>query len=192
MNAVPVRPEQTELPVGHGAVVVAVLACGLLLARPWLADLPFPPTLVLAALFIGFGLAAACWPIPTDGPAPPAAAAAALLVGLAAFALGRGLAGGVPVAPLVPTAVLLNTLAAVAQEALFRRLLYSALLPWGAPVAVVGSAAAFAGVHLTVWGAWVLPLDFAAGLILAWQRWISGRWSVAAVTHSAANVMALL
>lgn len=183
-------------------VAVAVLGCGLLLARPWLVELPFPPTLVLAALFIGLGLTAARWPLPINGrtapevggcpPASRATAAAALALGLAAFALGRALSAGVPVAPLVPMAVLLNTLAAVSEEALFRRLLYGALLPWGAPVAIVGSAAAFAVVHLTVWGAWVLPLDFAAGLVLSWQRWISGRWSVAAVTHSAANVMALL
>jgi membrane protease YdiL (CAAX protease family) len=187
-----VSPAQAAPQVGHGAAVVAVLACGLLLARPWLIDLPFPPTLVLVALFLGLGLAAARWPLPIDRPAPLVTAAVALTVGLAAFALGRGLAGGVAVARLVPTAVLLNTLAAVAEEALFRRLLYGALLRWGAPIAVVGSAAAFAVVHLTVWGAWVLPLDFAAGLVLSWQRWVSGRWSVAAVTHSAANVMALL
>ena len=41
-------------------------------------------------------------------------------------------------------------------------------------IAVVGSAAAFALVHLTTYGAWVLPLDFAIGLLFAWQRETSG------------------
>jgi membrane protease YdiL (CAAX protease family) len=173
-------------------IPVGVFGCGVLLARPWLLELPVPPTLVLVALFGGLGLAGARWPLPAEGRPPVATVGIALAVGLAAFALGRALSGGLPVAPLVPMAVLLNTLAAVAEEALFRRLLYGALSPWGAPVAVVGSAAAFAAVHLTVWGAGVLPLDFAAGLVLSWQRWISGRWSVAAVTHSAANMLALL
>jgi membrane protease YdiL (CAAX protease family) len=57
---------------------------------------------------------------------------------------------------------------------------------------VVGSAVCFAAVHVTVWGVAVLPLDLAAGLILGWQRAATGRWSVPAITHVAANVLAVL
>ncbi len=59
-------------------------------------------------------------------------------------------------------------------------------------MAVVGTAAAFAVVHVTVWGWWVLPLDLAAGLLLSWQRAATGRWSVPAATHVLANSLALL
>jgi membrane protease YdiL (CAAX protease family) len=90
------------------------------------------------------------------------------------------------------TYLVLNTLAAVAEEAFFRRLLYGLLAPYGPAIAVGGSAIAFAAVHLTVWGAWALPLDLAAGLVLSWQRWASGRWSVPAFTHTAANVLAVI
>jgi membrane protease YdiL (CAAX protease family) len=50
----------------------------------------------------------------------------------------------------------------------------------------------FAAVHVTVWGWAVLPLDLAAGLVLGWQRWASGGWSVPAATHVAANVLAVV
>lgn len=47
----------------------------------------------------------------------------------------------------------------------------------------------FAVVHVTVYGAWVLPLDLAAGLVLSWQRWATGSWGVPAVTHVVANLL---
>jgi membrane protease YdiL (CAAX protease family) len=152
-------------------------------------------------LFVALGLAGACWTLSSTGGAadaadavgPTVAPAVALAMGVGAFAIGRLLGpGGAlalpgPVAPLV-----LNTLAAVAEEAFFRRLLYGLLAPRGVAVAVGGSAVCFALVHVTVWGWAVLPLDLAAGLILGWQRAVTGRWSVPAVTHVAANVLAAL
>jgi hypothetical protein len=45
---------------------------------------------------------------------------------------------------------------------------------------------------VTVWGAGVLPLDLAAGLLLSWQRAASGRWAVPAATHTVANLLAAL
>ena len=88
--------------------------------------------------------------------------------------------------------VALSTLAAVAEEAFFRRLVYDALLPGGAAVAVVGSAVLFAVVHVTVYGAWVLPLDIAAGLVFGWQRWATGSWGASAITHVVANVLVVI
>jgi membrane protease YdiL (CAAX protease family) len=83
-------------------------------------------------------------------------------------------------------------LAAVAEEAFFRRFAYGVLEGWGRAGAIVGSAILFAAVHLTIYGAWVLPLDLGAGLVLGWQRWASGRWSVPALTHVVANVLVVV
>ncbi len=112
--------------------------------------------------------------------------------GLAAFGLGRLIGGGH--APMAATAgmVAANSLAAVAEEAFFRRLCFALLLPAGAVWAVVGSAVLFAAVHLTTYGAWVLPLDLAAGLVFGWQRLASGSWRVPAMTHVIVNLLVVL
>ena len=114
-------------------------------------------------------------------------------VGAVAFALGRAVVE-VPVRPSgLAVAVGLNALAAVAEEAFFRRYLYGLVVErHGAAMAVAVTAGAFALVHVTVWGWWVLPLDLAAGLVLSWQRAATGRWSVPAATHVVANTLALL
>ena len=77
-------------------------------------------------------------------------------------------------------------------EAFFRRLVYDVLVPVGAGFAIGGTALLFALVHLSVYGAWVLPIDAAAGLVFGWQRWASGRWSVPAATHVLANVLVVV
>jgi hypothetical protein len=41
-----------------------------------------------------------------------------------------------------------------------------------------------------LYGIAVLPVDLGAGLLLGWQRWATGTWTVPAVTHAAANVLA--
>ena len=80
----------------------------------------------------------------------------------------------------------------MAEEAFFRRLCYGILGSGGAAWATAGSALLFALVHLTTYGAWVLPIDVAAGLILGWQRWATGSWRVPAVTHVLANLFVVL
>lgn len=185
------------------ALVAGAIGAALLLARPLLVDDVEHPTLVLVTMFVTIGLVGAWWPLdrtaaPLRAGAPPptiVGAGISILVagaGMAAFALVRVVAGGAPAAPALAGYVALNSLAAVAEEALFRRLVFGSLSPFGPAVAVAGSAAAFAVVHVTVWGAWVLPVDLAAGLILSWQRWATGRWSVPAVTHVFANLVAIL
>jgi membrane protease YdiL (CAAX protease family) len=82
-------------------------------------------------------------------------------------------------------------LAAVAEEALFRRLLYDRLLRFGVMTAVVGSAVAFALVHLPAYGVAAMPVDLGAALLLSWQRYASARWTVPAVTHAVANLLAV-
>jgi membrane protease YdiL (CAAX protease family) len=58
-------------------------------------------------------------------------------------------------------------------------------------VAVLGSAVVFALVHLPAYGTAALPVDLGAGLLLSWQRSASGRWTVPAVTHAVANLLAV-
>lgn len=176
-------------------VIVGIVGCALLLARPWITDFSTDPTAALVVVFVGIGLAGALWPVPGRHPARPGPMPAALIytgAGVAAFALGRLIGGGEAAALATWRYLILNSLAAVAEEAFFRRLVYGVLSVRGPVVAVFGSAAAFAVIHVTVWGLWALPLDFAAGLVLSWQRYASGRWSVPAVTHVAANVLAVV
>lgn len=173
------------------AAALAAVGCAALLARPAFLPERGDPTARLLVLFVLLGAVGAAWPLPGKVHRPARATAwAALGLGAAAFAVGW-LATGGPAAghPLFARSLFLNALAAVAEEAFFRRLVFG-LLPPG--VAVAGSAAAFALVHVTVWGWWVLPLDLAAGLLLSWQRSASGRWWVPAATHVFANALAIL
>ena len=92
---------------------------------------------------------------------------------------------------VAPAAVAASVVAAVAEEVFFRRLVYGWLASsWGAVVAVCGSAVAFAAIHVPVYGFAVLPIDTAAGLLLGWQRWLTGGWSASGLTHVAANLIA--
>lgn len=175
------------------APVVVLAGVTALLARPLLPRLVDDQIVSLAGLFALLGLAGLAWPLaaarghPTTATVAPVAA---LALGIAAFATGRLLGAGVHGTTVAP--LLLDVLAAVAEEAFFRRLVYGLLEPHGTTVAVAGSALCFALVHVTVWGPGVLPLDLAAGLLLSWQRAATGRWSVPAVTHVVANLLAVL
>jgi membrane protease YdiL (CAAX protease family) len=183
-------PDRPTRLLAWAPAVTGVVA---LLARPWF----LPAGIGVAwrvAFFVALGLVGVAWPAADDGrPAGTSMSVAVLVVGAAAFVVGR-FSVDVPLRPSgLAVAVALNALAAVAEEAFFRRYVYGVLAAsFGPPVAVVASAVAFAAVHVTVWGWWVLPLDLAAGLILSWQRSATGRWSVPAVTHVLANTLALL
>jgi membrane protease YdiL (CAAX protease family) len=93
--------------------------------------------------------------------------------------------------PIVMSGIVATVLAAAAEEAFFRRFVYGWLVSRSATIAVVGSAVLFALIHVPVYGVHVLPLDFAAGLLLGWQRWASGSWAPSAVTHVFANLLQL-
>lgn len=173
--------------------VPAIAGVVALLARPW-----FLPAGVAVgwrvAFFVLLGAVGLAWRSRVRvAPAGWAVSAAVLGAGAAAFTLGR-LVVDVPLRPWgLAVAIGLNALAAVAEEIFFRRYLYGLVVErYGMAPAVVVTAAAFALVHVTVWGWWVLPLDLAAGLLLSWQRAASGRWTVPAATHTFANTLALL
>jgi Type II CAAX prenyl endopeptidase Rce1-like len=178
----------------RAAAAVVVGGCVLLEGRGLLVALLPDPTLVLVALFAGLAAVSLMWPI-ADDPGPPRTwtrSAVVAALGVAAFGLGRLIGGGHAPVAATATMVAANSLAAVAEEAFFRRLCFALLLPAGATWAVVGSAVLFAAVHLSTYGAWVLPLDLAAGLVFGWQRLASGTWRVSAVTHVIVNLLVVL
>jgi membrane protease YdiL (CAAX protease family) len=185
----------------RAALVTAVGGCAALLLRPvLLADLSHP-ALVLAVLFCALAVVGLTWPTsdevsvrtrPIGRVSTDTSAVVVLVVGVGAFAVGRLVAGGHPPTYQIGVAVLGNTLAAVAEEAFFRRFLYGVLAPYGAGVAIGGTAVAFAAVHVTVYGSWVLPIDLAAGALLSWQRWATGSWTVPAATHVIANLLVVM
>ena len=188
--------------VAAPAVVVAGIV--FLLLRPSLAALPRGGVALLAAGYLGLGatsLAVAGRDL--AGLAPAAGTGTGrerlgvlpvLAVGVAAVGLATLVAGPAPALAggRAPVAVALDLLAAVAEEALFRRVLFGWLLRWGVPVAVAGSALVFALVHVPLYGIAVLPVDLGAGLLFSWQRAATGRWSVPAATHAAANLLAVI
>jgi membrane protease YdiL (CAAX protease family) len=177
------------------ALLLPIAAVGtlVLLFRPRLLHGIADPTPALLGIFTALGLVGAYWPLP--GSARPSRRRDALLVlavGAIAFAAARGTQGTLTGVSFTARAVLLNSVAAIAEEAFFRRLVFGMLERYGTTIAIIGSACSFAVVHVGVWGMWVLPLDIAAGLLLSWQRAESGRWWVPAITHTFANVLALI
>jgi membrane protease YdiL (CAAX protease family) len=81
-------------------------------------------------------------------------------------------------------------LAAPLEEAFFRGALFNALEAWACPLpAVVGSAAAFAVVHVPGYGPAALVPDFLAGLLLGWLRWLSGGLAAPVLAHALADFL---
>jgi membrane protease YdiL (CAAX protease family) len=196
-------PGRLATPVAADAVLATGLA--FLLARPALATTAAAVPLLAAGYL---AMAAAALAVPAAGRAaapasstpaagqgaggaPPLGWAAPLWIGLAAVAAAGIVAGPAPHPRVGAAAAGLGLLAAVAEEALFRRLLYLRLARYGTVAAVLGSAVLFALVHLPAYGTAALPVDLGAGLLLSWQRSASGRWTVPAVTHAVANLLAV-
>lgn len=169
-----------------------ILAGGttLLLARSALTGGPAAPVL-LAACYLAIGGAALS--VREAAPHPAALGRLpVLLIGLAAIGLVAWVVGPWPPLRLGWMGAPVGVLAAIAEEALFRRLAYARLLRYGAGVAIIGTAIAFALLHVPFYGIEVLPVDLGAGLLLSWQRWASGTWTVPAATHAAAELLAVL
>jgi CAAX protease family protein len=163
------------------ALLVGVAGCLALAARPSIRP-------VAIGITFAVGAAGALAPSIRERGASGLGAVAVAGLGIGAFAVVR-LARPVPPAPIAGAGVVVA--AAIAEELFFRRLLYGALLGWGAAVAVVGSAFAFALIHIPAYGTAVFPLDLAAGFLLSWQRWATGSWTASAASHAAANLMVI-
>lgn len=170
--------------------MATVSIAALLLRDRALAPIPADRDLFLVLLY--GGILAAAVALPAAPPERRAPAVAALAVGL----LGVGIAAvaaGTPIPfPHSGSTIALSLAAAVAEEALFRKVVYDELNQAGVIVAVLGSALLFAAIHVPEYGLAAFPVDLGAGLLLSWQRWASGTWTVPAVTHAAANLLAVM
>jgi membrane protease YdiL (CAAX protease family) len=174
----------------------------LLLIRPLFAFGPAGIWL-LAACYLAVGTAsiqalgvASVQAVRTDPSSPPSGSRDGSLVVLAgALVVGAFVASarqrGLPTA-LGPVGLGLTALASLAEEAFFRGFLYGRLVRHGPLLAIVGSAGAFALIHVLGYPPAAVAVDFAAGLMFGWQRWVTGGWLVPASTHLMANLMVVM
>jgi membrane protease YdiL (CAAX protease family) len=181
-------------PAGVAAVAGAT-ALLLLRPSPALALIHTPAllglayALILATGAVVSGLATA----PGDATrARVGGSAACLAAGLVAVALARVVVAPAPPIRATLATTALSVLAAVAEEALFRGGTFRLLERRGAALAVAGSALLFAVIHVPAYGWPAFPVDLGAGLLFSWQRLATGRWSVPAATHAAANLLAVM
>ncbi len=177
---------------GLGSTVLLAIGAGLLAARPALVAASAHPAVSLLVLFAVLTVAGLALPVPPGTGRAVVRPAWAGAVGILGFVVARLLVVGTAPGPLTASTVAAGTLAAVAEEIWFRRLAFGLLAPGGPVLAVAGSAALFAAVHVPIYGFWVLPIDLAAGAVLGWQRHVTGSWETSAVTHAVANVLVLL
>ncbi len=183
MTVVPARLEGNPKAQEDLLLVAAAAGCLALAARgvSWRA----------IAVTLAVGAAASLAPSRRNVRASTHACALALALGVAAFVFVRLRVVALPYA-VTMAAGGASLAGAVAEEVFFRRLVYDALARWGAPVAVVGAAIAFAAIHVPAYGVMVIPLDLAAGLVLGWQRSVTGTWTVPAITHVVANLLSMV
>jgi membrane protease YdiL (CAAX protease family) len=188
-SAAPGSPTAGSAVGSPRAWILVAAGTAALLLRTRLLALPDLPRAGALALVLG-AILVACLLVPVPrATSRRLAPAAGLAIGLAAVGVATWVSGPLVHLPFSTWALPLSVLAAVAEEALFRRVAYAWLERWGAPVAVMGSAALFALMHAPLYGAAVFPVDLGAGLLFAWQRWATGTWTVPAATHSAANLL---
>ncbi len=184
MSTTSARTARVEPP----ALLLVATGLALLLTRIWLPALGSQGRLAgLTAILIAVLAASLLVPAARGS----ARLHPGLVLGIGLVAIGLALiTGGRPAqAPLTPWALPLTLLAAVAEEALLRRVAYGALERRGAIVAIGVTALAFALIHVPIYGVAVFPVDLGAGLLLSWQRWACGSWTVPAATHATANVV---
>ena len=85
--------------------------------------------------------------------------------------------------------VAVTALVVAAEETMLRGALVSALDAAGGPaVAVVGSSIAFALMHVPVYGWGVVPIDLAAGALLAGLRYLTGGTAAPTMAHLLADL----
>jgi membrane protease YdiL (CAAX protease family) len=116
----------------------------------------------------------------------------ALAAGILTVVAARMIFGSAPAAHAAVWRIAGSVAVGVVEEALFRGALYRLLFRRNALTAIVGSAVAFALVHVIAYGIASIPVNLAAGLLFGWQRQRSGGWGVPAVTHALADVLALI
>lgn len=175
----------------------AAIAGGLLLLVPLryaLIGMTYGRAFILFGCYVAVGVIAiaATSTSTAVANAPRATRAAVAAVGIGAIAAARVLTGPAPARPVDAVGLGLGICAAVAEEALFRGLLFRRLEHRGPAVAISASALLFAAIHVPLYGTFAFLTDLGAGALLGWQRWASGSWGVPAATHAFANVLAVL
>jgi membrane protease YdiL (CAAX protease family) len=177
-----------------GLWLLAPAGLALLLIRPLFAFGPAGVWLLAACYFvIGIASVQAVRTVPTWAASGSRDASLIVMAGglaLGAFAVAAR-QHGVP-AGLGPVGLGLTAMASLAEEAFFRGFLYGRLIRHGPLIAIVASAGAFALIHVLGYPPAAVGVDFAAGLIFGWQRWVTGSWLVPAGTHLAANLMVVM
>lgn len=162
---------------------ILVLGCAALFLRP-----PGTDNATVITAMVGVVGVVAPLPVPTAKRPRPWTWVAVVLTGAAAFAVARRLILAPPMTATLST-ITSSVVAAIAEEAFFRRFAYSHLERAGVLLAIGGTAALFAIVHLPAYGPLAIPVDFGAGLLFGWQRWAAGDWSAPAITHVLANLL---
>jgi membrane protease YdiL (CAAX protease family) len=173
---------------------ILLVGTGALLLRLRVLTLPDGDRVLALALIYGALLAGSLL-IPFGRGERAAARRSVAVLGIGVLAVGAAaLAAGKPLpVPFRPWVLPLSILAAVAEEAFFRRVAYRAVeRRAGALAAVAVTAAAFAAIHVPLYGAAAFPVDLGAGVLFGWQRYETGRWTVPAATHAAANLIAVI
>ena len=174
----------------RATVVIVAAGSVVLLARPFVGVAPDSRLLLFATAYPV--LAATSLAVPVANERPRVASSFVLGIGVASVVFASTIAGPSVPTPYASFALPLSLLGAVAEEALFRRVMYARLARFGPLVAVAGSAILFGMVHLPAYGVAALPVDLGAGVLFGWQRWASGTWLVPAGTHAFANAVAIM
>jgi len=116
------------------------------------------------------------------------------LVGLALVARSTAVPGSAPLTGLGPANdfapwLVATTVVALAEELILRGVLFTALdRLGGALLAVVVTSAAFALMHVPVYGWHVVPLDLGVGVFLGGLRLATGRWVAPGIAHVVADL----
>jgi membrane protease YdiL (CAAX protease family) len=177
------------------SVAAVTGAIALLLMRPSPAIGLIRSPAVLGAAYVvilGVGSLISSAASRTAAVARSGPSAGVLGTGLAAVVIARVVVAPAPPIRTTIATTALSVLAAVAEEALFRGAAFRLLERRGAALAVAGSTLVFALIHVPAYGWPAFPVDLGAGLLFSWQRLATGRWSVPAATHAAANLLAVM
>jgi len=171
------------------------LALAVVVGARWAATVADAPPYLVGALFgLGFLVIAQAGGMRVSVPAPTA-----WLIGLVgsvvlvALAIGASSLAGQPPRAVPKTDfalwAVITIVVASAEELVLRGALFNALRDsTGLVVAVVVTSAAFALMHVPLYGWHVVPLDLGVGVFLAGLRLASGSVAAPAVAHVVADL----
>ncbi len=174
-----------------GPVLLSVLLAGAVGVRTGLAGVAGASSVPAGLAFAAVLLAVVAVVRP-----PTAMTVRVVVTGLAGALLlaapavvSRGVADVHPAGGFTGWAVA-TAVVATAEEAFLRGSLFTAVeRRRGIDAAVVVTAAAFAALHVPLYGWHVVPLDLAVGLALGAMRVVAGSWTAPAVAHVGADLV---